>query len=200
MQGIADEIAKANLGTVVMYEYASTRASIAAHAQALGELVEGLPGNPELVFVGHSLGNIVARHVMGDWKRSGQERLYGQVRALVMFGPPNQGADIARNLGKIGLYEIITGRAGMELGPAWESIAGQLDHPTCPVLIVAGDRSESSLQNPIIRGPSDFVVRIQEAHLEGAEIFLVPGMHSFLMDIPEAQQATLSFLRRHLPC
>ena len=44
--------------TAILFSYASTRDPISAHAAALRELVENLPGKPRISFVGHSLGNI----------------------------------------------------------------------------------------------------------------------------------------------
>jgi len=95
----------------------------------------------------------------------------------------------------MGLFETITGNSGMQLGPSWQSLSNGLGTPPCPFAIVAGDISKSPLQNPLLSGPSDGVVTIEEAALEGmAEIVAVPVVHSFLMSDPSVVRATVSFL------
>ena len=67
--------------------------------------------------------------------------------------------------------------------------------PPCPFAIVAGDISKSPIQNPLLNGPSDGVVTLDEAFLEGmSEIASVPVLHSFLMSESTVVRATVSFL------
>jgi hypothetical protein len=83
----------------------------------------------------------------------------------------------------------------MQLGPSWQALKDGLGTPPCPFAIVAGDISSSPLQNPLLDGPSDGVVTLEEATLEGmAEIATVPVIHSFLMSDPSVVRATVSFL------
>ncbi|MDF1729616.1 MAG: hypothetical protein P1U53_17905, partial [Sulfitobacter sp.] len=52
---------------VVPFTYASTRDSIESHADALGQLIEGLGSEVQRIhFIGHSLGNIVMRRYLAD--------------------------------------------------------------------------------------------------------------------------------------
>ena len=112
-----------------------------------------------------------------------------------MLGPPNHGSAFAKKLSQMGLFETITGNSGMQLGPSWQSLSNGLGTPPCPFAIVAGDISKSPLQNPLLSGPSDGVVTIEEAALEGmAEIVAVPVVHSFLMSDSSVVRATVSFL------
>ena len=182
---------------VVYFEYASTRASIAHHAAALREVVSSLPKGKQICFVGHSMGNIVVRHAIADWQRTKDQQTLDRLGSVVMLGPPNQGASIARELGKLGLFKVITGDGGMELGPGWAGLEQHLAVPPCPFGIVAG-RLPSYISNPLVGEEGDFVVGVEEARLEGAADFLeVPRMHSFLMDDPEVQRATIHFLHSH---
>ena len=186
----------AKMRTSVSFSYASTRDPITKHSAALRELVENLPGQPKVSIVGHSLGNIVFRQAVGEWQRNGDPRnVLPRLNRVVMLGPPNQGSSFAKNLSRMGLFEIITGNSGMQLGPAWQSLANGLGTPPCPFAIVAGDISKSPIQNPLLSGPSDGVVTIEEAALEGmAEIVAVPVVHSFLMSDSSVVRATVSFL------
>lgn len=182
--------------TAILFSYASTRDPISAHAAALRELVENLPGKPRISFVGHSLGNIVFRHAIGDWQRNGDPcQVLARLNRAVMLGPPNQGSAFAKSLSRLGLFKIITGNSGMQLGPAWEDFGHALGTPPCPFAIVAGDISKSPIQNPLLRGASDGVVTLEEATLDGmAEIVQVPVLHSFLMSDPTVVKAAVSFL------
>ncbi|WP_164102698.1 esterase/lipase family protein [Candidatus Laterigemmans baculatus] len=184
-------------GRPVAFEYASTRKAISEHAAALREWVETLPGQPRVDFVCHSMGNIVARRAFADWQRQGDPHgVLPRIGKMVMLGPPNQGADIARRLGKLGLFEIVTGRGGMELGAAWESFQQELATPPCPFAIVAGDLTASWLQNPLLSGPSDFLVLVEETRLQGAvEHRTVPVLHSLLMNDASVQHFVSEFLQ-----
>jgi pimeloyl-ACP methyl ester carboxylesterase len=197
MAPTGDALSEAGVGRVVYFDYASTRRGIAEHAHALRYWIEHLPGEPRIDFVCHSMGNIVVRHLMADLQREGDPAgILPRLGKMVMLGPPNQGADIARQLGKLGLFEIVTGRGGMELGPAWEAFQKELVTPPCPFMIIAGDINSRWLKNPLVNGPSDLVVRVDEARLEGCEaLYQVPVPHSFLMNDAEVQRLTGEYLR-----
>ena len=186
----------AMMRTVVSFSYASTRDPITTHSAALRELVENLPGQPQISMVGHSLGNIVFRQALGEWQRNGDPKnVLPRLNRVVMLGPPNQGSLFAKKLSRMGLFETITGNSGMQLGPSWQSLSLGLGTPPCPFAIVAGDISKSPIQNPLLSGPSDGVVTLEEAALEGmAEIVTVPVVHSFLMSDSSVVRATVSFL------
>lgn len=188
---------EAELGIQPIYfEYASTRSSISDHAQAFAEFIDSLPADVEINLVGHSMGNIVARHYLGDLQRTGQTEKLQRVQSVVMLGPPNQGASIARQLAKTGVFGWIAGKGGLELGPDWQEFSSRLATPVCPFGIIAGKLPDSTPANPLVAGDGDFVVSVEEAQLDGAaDTMTVPRLHSFLMDAPEVQEATVNFIK-----
>jgi pimeloyl-ACP methyl ester carboxylesterase len=198
MRPVGNRLAKVNDGqtySLVYFEYASTRSSMSDHAQALREVIAGLPPDAELSFVGHSMGNIILRHLIGDLERAGDQETLRRITHVVMLGPPNQGASIARQLSKTGVFGWVTGKGGLELGPEWETFERKLATPGCPFGIIAGRLPESSPTNPLVGAEGDFVVSIEETKLEGATDFLeVPRLHTFLMEAPEVQAAVERFL------
>ncbi|XZE54374.1 esterase/lipase family protein [Planctomycetaceae bacterium SH139] len=196
MSQVGKALEDAGIVRPVCFEYASTRRGVAAHAAALRHWLETLPGEPRIDFVAHSMGNIVIRHLIMDLQRDGDPRgLLARSSKFAMLGPPNHGANIARQLGKLGLFEIVTGQGGMELGPAWEAFEHRLAIPPFPFMIVAGDLQKSWLKNPLVEGPSDLVVRTEEANLEGAAAFhVLPVMHSLMMNDSTVQQLVVDFL------
>lgn len=181
---------------VTRYSYASSRASIMSHAAALVSYVESLPPSSQLSFVGHSMGNIVLRAAVGQWNREGDPRgVLARMHRVVMLGPPNQGALIARRLAYTGIFGWINGPGGMELGVRWHEIESKLATPPCPFAILAGDLSSTWIHNPLVGPASDLLVRIEETKLEGQTGFVtLPIPHSTLMCHPRAMEYISNFL------
>ena len=179
----------------ICFEYASTRGSLAEHAAALAELIDGLPPDQPLHFVGHSMGNIVVRHYLGDLELDQQWSKLERVQSVVMLGPPNQGASIARMLSKTVAFGWLAGRGAVELGPGWEQVQQRLATPRCPFGIIAGRLADPLVPNPLVEGEGDYVVSVEETRLPGAADMLeVDCLHSFLMNCPAVQQATAQFI------
>ncbi len=196
MKGLAKYLDESGFGTTLCLEYASTRDSIAHHAAALREVVSGLPADVRLDFIGHSMGNIVVRHAIGDWQQAGELSVLNRIEHVVMLGPPNQGASIARQLARTGVFGFVAGEGALELGKKWNDLEQKLATPPCPFGIVAGRLADSSIKNPLVDGAGDFVVSVEETKLDGATDFLeVPVLHSFLMDSLVVQQAVGNFLK-----
>lgn len=197
MEELTTFLAKDSQLVVVSLEYASTRGSIAEHAAAVRSVVDHLPANAELNFVAHSMGNIVLRRAIYDWQQSNSEVL-NRLNAFVMLGPPNNGAAIARSLGKTGVFGLVAGDGANELGRDWETISGTLAVPPCPFGIIAGHLEDSPLANPLVSDANDGVVKLAETKLPGATDFMeVPIAHSDLMDDEIVQQAVARFLYTH---
>ena len=195
MQQLGEYLEEDRTRRIVSFEYASTRASIGEHAAALREVVEGLPPDVPLSFVGHSMGNIVIRHAIGDWEAASDEQVLSRVQAIVMLGPPNQGAAIARQLAKVEAYGWIAGQGGLELGPQWDALEPKLAVPRCPVGIIAG-RLPNGFANPLVGEVGDFVVGVEETRLPGKAVLEVNQLHSLLMDDAAVQHAVKEFLER----
>ncbi|MBL8890762.1 MAG: hypothetical protein JNL67_12355 [Planctomycetaceae bacterium] len=180
---------------VVDFRYASSRATIARHAAALSAVIKHLPGQPRLSFVGHSLGNIVVRNMIGDWQRGLMTRRYlERLDRVVMLAPPNQGSSMARALGYTGVFQLITGRTGLQLGGRWNEVADRLAVPPCPVAIISGD-TKLGRWNPMVQTPSDLIVSVAETELPGVtQRLIVPAVHSLIMENRRVQEATARFL------
>ncbi|MFN7733491.1 MAG: hypothetical protein ACK5OB_16460, partial [Pirellula sp.] len=79
--------------------------------------------------------------------------------------------------------------------PQWREMLEHVGIPPCPFAVIAGDISSLPVQNPWLDGPSDGVVTVEEAKLEGMREFAtVPVLHSFLMQDPRCVDATVEFL------
>jgi pimeloyl-ACP methyl ester carboxylesterase len=199
MRSMEKTLRAADCGTVLRFSYASTRNTIGDHAAALQEVLTGLPKGAKISFVAHSMGNIVVRHLLADLKEEGDpDGLLQRCGSMVMLGPPNQGAAIARRLAYTKVFGLVAGKTGLQLGPNWQQLVGNLAIPEFPFSIIAGDLSQKNIRNPILGEASDFVVQVDETQLEGREsLTTVPVLHSTLMKNPKVQQLVVEFLQSH---
>jgi pimeloyl-ACP methyl ester carboxylesterase len=156
-----------------------------------------LEGVREVHFVTHSLGGLVVRHYLADLARADElPDTYPRVGRIVMLGPPNSGAAIARQLGDSRLFGLVFGVGGGQLAHDWETLEKKLAIPSGEFGIIAGAMGRRLNGNPGLEGRDDLVVRVEETRLDGARDFLVvPAVHSLLMNDPKVQQATRQFLR-----
>ncbi len=199
MKPLQESLRSADDQEVIRFSYASARGSIGNHATALRNVLEDFPADTQFSFVGHSMGNIVVRHLISDLQANDDPRgILRRCQSMVMLGPPNQGAAIARRLAPTGLFGLVTGKGGMELGPEWKTFVKNLGIPPFPFTIIAGDLSGSTVQNPLLDGSSDYIVSVDETKLDGAESFhVVPVVHSFLMSDEKSMKLTIEFIKQH---
>ena len=188
-------------------EYPSTRYDMAQHARTLRHLINNLHGIEEINFVGHSMGNIVIRHYLGDLARQDPTKQSANAaaadrRARMRFGrfamlaPPNQGALLAETFADNVLFKEIAGDAGQQLGRDWPELEKRLATPDFQFGIIAGGKGNDKGYNPILVGDNDGVISVETAKLVGAHDFArLPTLHSFIMDNPKVQQYVLSFLQ-----
>jgi pimeloyl-ACP methyl ester carboxylesterase len=183
--------------TWINVSYASSRRSLDEHAQSLARVLENLDGVDEIDLVCHSLGNLVVRRYLGEaalpaprWQT---DRRIGR---MVMLGPPNNGAQLARLFKDNQLYGLVTGPSGKELAITWDEAQKRLATPTFPFAIIAGGRGNARGMNPVVDGDDDFVVGVEETRLPGAADFLVvPRLHGHLLEDEQVCQCALTFLR-----
>lgn len=196
MQPLEEVLANLCGSEIILFSYASSRDSIGQHAEALREFLESLPPKQTISFVGHSMGNIVVRHLIADLMKDEKGKaLLSRFKKMVMLGPPNQGAAIARRFASLGLLEVVAGRGAMELGPEWGTLMQNLAVPPFPFMIIAGELGEKSIQNPLLKNESDFVVEVDEAKLDGSDVFkTVPVLHSFLMQDAAVQKMVAEYV------
>ena len=188
-------------------EYPSTQYDIAEHAKALRHIVEHLDGIEEINFIGHSMGNIIVRHYLGDLDRedplrqpmaaaAADRHATFRFRRFVMLAPPNQGSQLAATFADNLLFQEIAGDAGRQLGRDWPDLEKHLAAPSLQFGIIVGGMGNGRGYNPILKGDNDGVISVDTAKLAGARDFIVlPSIHSFIMDNAKAQQYTLHFLQ-----
>lgn len=133
-----------------------------------------LPTHTRIHFVGHSLGNIIARWVVS------QANAPAGVTRMVMLAPPNQGALMANRFAPV---------AGWLLEPIDEL----RNDSSATVRRIA---TPAGVQIGIIAGRDDSTVRIEETHVAGETAHIVvKGNHTFIMREAHVQALTVEFLR-----
>ena len=177
--------------TVLSYGYASVKAGIDDHAEALGRCVADLAQARRISFVGHSLGGLVIRR----WHAIAAADTLARVHRVVMLGSPNQGSDLARMAARVWGVAATADGAARDLLVEWDKIAPRLAVPACDLGIIAGGKQDDVGYSGLLAGDDDAVVRVAETRLDGADDFLVvPVHHAAMMRHPEVQRATAAFL------
>jgi hypothetical protein len=191
MQPLVEHLRASLDATVLAFGYASTKAAIADHGQALASVVAGLPAGTRISFVGHSLGNLVVRSWIGQAAAPHLE----QLDRVVMLGPPNQGSELAKKAAQVWMLAALSQGAARDLVVDWEAVAPNLPAPSCPFGIVAGGTGDDAGYSRLLDGDDDAVVTVAETKLDGADdFFLVPVRHAAMMKSPTVQDAVTAFL------
>lgn len=177
--------------TVHVFQYDSLKGTIETHTRALAKYLETeLKSEPDLHIVAHSLGSILTRKYISLFPDQ------TQIRSVIMLGPPNQGASMAR----IGLrLPFFPGYFGPVLGElASLSLPDLPGHISCK--IITGGTGNWFGFNPLFREDNDGLVSVKEARLNGvADPIVVPVLHPLLVFSRSVMRITVEFLERSEP-
>ncbi len=177
-----------NPADVIRWGYASTRQTISQHADKFGEVLSHFPEDAEIYLVGHSMGNVVVRRYL-------KNKQDPRIKRMVMLAPPNQGSALGRAVNDNLLFEALWGVSGQELSNGFDELEAELGTPKFEFGIIAGQLEGNLVRNPILEGPSDLVVTVEETKLSGAADFrTVNSTHTSIMN----QRETLEYVQRFL--
>jgi pimeloyl-ACP methyl ester carboxylesterase len=171
---------------VVNIGYPSTAADLRTIALALIPRIEGFAGAKPVHFVTHSMGGLVVRVLLAEWRPA-------QLGRVVMIAPPNAGSEVADLMRGNALYRTLYGPAGQELVRAR---ATTLPMPDYPVGILAGTIRLQLAGYLLFDGPNDGRVSVASAGL-GPDFPLreVASSHPFVMRHREAVAQAIAFIR-----
>jgi len=147
------------------------------------------PGAPgKIHFVTHSLGGIILREYLA-------RHIVTNLGRVVMLAPPNHGSELADHLRKNWLGRIILGPAGCEMGTSATDLPARLGPAQFQAGVIASDGPGIPWNCLVCRGPSDGIVSVQSAKLEGmADFLVVHGSHTLIMWRGEVVRQALGFL------
>jgi pimeloyl-ACP methyl ester carboxylesterase len=197
MNKLGPHLAEATDSTWINVSYASSRRSLDDHAQSLARVLANLEGIDEIHFVCHSLGNLVVRRYLGEatlpqprWKTD------PRIKRMVMLGPPNNGAELARLFKDNQLFGLVTGPSGKQLSLPAKEAQARLATPPFEFGIIAGSCGDVRGSNPVVAGDDDLIVAVEETRLAGASDFLVvPCWHSTMLRDDHVCQCAARFLK-----
>ena len=186
---LADYLSDRQVAEVISWSYASTRQTISQHADKFAELLSHFPKEAEIYLVGHSMGNVVVRHFLKNQKDD-------RIKRMVMLAPPNQGSALGRAVDDNVLFESIWGVSGQELASGFKELESRLETPKFEFGIIAGELKHNFVRNPLLDGPGDLVVSVEETKLAGARDFRkVDSTHTRIMNQRQTLQYVHSFLK-----
>ena len=153
---------------------------------------------PRVHFVTHSMGGIVVRAWLDDFRQRGSAPPTNLGRT-VMLAPPNQGTVVAEKLAGFSPFRWFTGVNGHRLGTSaaslprslgpWPANAGELG-------IIAGDRWFNPLFVFWFNEPNDGTVAVTHTHLAGEHAHRVlPYSHTWLQWHDATLDLVSTFLR-----
>jgi hypothetical protein len=197
MNTLGPHLAEATDATWINVSYASSRRSLDDHAQSLARVLANLEGIDEIHFACHSLGNLVVRRYLGEaslpeprWKTD------PRIKRMVMLGPPNNGAELARLFKDNQLFGLVTGPSGKQLALPTKEAQARLATPAFEFGIIAGSCGDVRGSNPVVAGDDDLIVAVEETRLAGASDFLVvPCWHSTMLRDDHVCQCAARFLK-----
>ena len=175
---------------VINFSYASTRATLSDHAFALQHMLSHLTDARDVSFVCHSLGNLVVRRMLDEYTPPKDIR-YSR---MVMLGPPNLGAQLARRFQNNILFNLVWGQSGKQLAKTWDQLEPHLATPEFEFGVLAGGAA-SKFTNPLVDGEDDLIVSVEETRLPGACDFRrVGAIHTLMPSDDQVQKLTAHFL------
>jgi pimeloyl-ACP methyl ester carboxylesterase len=197
MNGLGDYLSEECDCTWINVTYASSRRSLDEHAQSLANVLQRLEGIEHIDLVCHSLGNLVVRRYLHEatlpeprWKAD------PRIERMVMLGPPNQGAQLARFFKESELFGLVTGPSGRQLALPVGEAQTRLATPQFEFGIIAGGRGNERGSNPVVVGDDDMIVAVEETRLAGASDFLVvPCWHGTMLRDDRVHQHVAQFLK-----
>lgn len=198
MSKLSNSLSNSGGYTVLSFGYASTKGTIQEHAVALESVIRNLQGVHEVSFVGHSLSNIVVRHMLYRLQTQNAPPPVA-FRRMVMISPPNHGANLADSLlGQSLLAKVTLGDVVDQLAPSngWPAMQQQLVTPWFEFGIIAGGKGDFRGYLRNVPGDDDALLSIATHLLNGASEFKqVGGIHQMTPRHDETIQATLNFLK-----
>ncbi len=142
----------------------------------------------QIHFVTHSIGGILLRFVQ-------DESPIPELGRVVMLAPPNQGSEIVDITREWPGAELISGKAGLQLGTDEDSIPAQLGPVDFELGIIAGTGTISFF-SAMLPNPDDGKVSVERTKIGGMTDFLVVDKsHHYIVSSDIVIENTIAFLR-----
>jgi len=142
----------------------------------------------QIHFVTHSIGGILLRYAHN-------ESPIAELGRVVMLAPPNQGSELVDRTKNWPGAELISGKAGLQLGTDEDSIPAKLGPVDFELGVVAGTGTISFF-SAMLPNPDDGKVSVERTKVEGMKDFLiVKNSHHYIMTSDKVIENTKQFLQ-----
>jgi hypothetical protein len=176
---------------VESFTYASLLEDVPAHADCLNQVIAAWEDVGAIAFVTVSMGGPVVAQALAS-RPAWRNRV--TVSCAAFMCPPARGAALARIGHRLPPARAMLGPALATLGSTPMPTGGLTD---MPVLVVAG---KIPIGNPLLRGPDDGVVRVEETRIDVPHThMIVPAYHAGVQRHPDAKRAIVDWLTLHHP-
>ncbi|MEM7291276.1 MAG: alpha/beta fold hydrolase [Pseudomonadota bacterium] len=176
--------------TVFNIDYPSTDHSLdKLAAMVASELRKTVDPYRPLHFVGYSMGGIVTRIVLNNYRPDNLGR-------VVQLATPNGGSEVADFLKENWLYEKVYGPAGQQLvteGAGISELMGKVDYE---MGIIAGNFTIDPVSSALIPGEDDGKVSVESTRVPGMrDHIVVSASHTFFPQNSIVHRQAANFLR-----
>ncbi len=174
---------------VINQNYPSRSHTISYLAETnIPKALSKIQNDKKIHFVTHSMGGILLRCFL-------QNNKIDNLGRVVMLGPPNQGSEIVDSLGKLSIFSIINGPAGMQLGTNNISLPRKLKNIDFELGIIAGTKNFNPFLNALLPSPNDGKVSLESTKVEGMSDHLaLPVTHTFMMNNRKVKESVRKFI------
>ena len=175
---------------VINLGYPSLRENVKACADEIAMQLETCCSQARrLNFVTHSLGGIVLRQYVADYKPK-------NINRVVMLAPPNGGSEVVDRWFYKPLIWV-AGPAARELGTGESSVPKSLGGIDFELGVIAGNRSRNPFFSLAIPGADDGAVSVMKTrHEDMADFIVLPRSHSRLTKPKYTADQIIHFLKR----
>jgi triacylglycerol lipase len=192
MRRLANALHDSSFFTIAL-DYPALRADVAELATSVvAPAIAEFCTDPSrrIHFVGHSLGNIIARTYLAGEHRP------ANLGSVVMLAPPNNGSTIIDAIGDNPIVAAILGAAAADLRTGEGSFVSQLPAPDYPAAVIMGNRPAIPFFQKQLPACNDGIVGVEGGRLGGlADFLVIHAPHTTIARYPEVSRQVLAFLK-----
>ena len=196
MQAMADFLRVQGVAHIYNHSYPSLNFDFPILVQILKDnLIAQLSDNCDTHFIAHSMGGLLVRLLLTDWRPK-------HLGALIQISSPNQGTPLVNFFNKFPGFKRYYGPAAIRMSTAIDpnSIVHTLTVPDYRIGLIASNQSawkNKCFDKFILKEANDGIVTVAGCQFKGMQDFIVvPATHLGVASDPNTLKQSLYFLRQ----